>query len=82
MSSSDTDVLITLALLLLAFCLYFLPALIGRKRGVCGAGWLTFLNLFTGWTVLGWIVLLLWAVAGQTRAADAYYRRLAREGRA
>ena len=43
--------------------LYFLPAIIGRdKRDATG---IFLLNLFLGWTVIGWIVALVWACAAE-----------------
>jgi Superinfection immunity protein len=45
---------------LLFWCLlYFLPSIIGhRKRSFVG---ILMLNLFLGWTVIGWVVALVWA---------------------
>ncbi len=71
------DEAISIALIACAFFLYFVPAIIGSRRGVNGSGILALLNVLFGWTIIGWIALLIWAVAGQTRAADAYYRQLA-----
>lgn len=43
--------------------LYFLPAIIGRdKRDAAG---IFLLNLFLGWTVIGWVIALIWAVAAE-----------------
>ena len=43
--------------------LYFLPAIIGRdKRDVAG---IFLLNLFLGWTVIGWVLALIWAVTAE-----------------
>ncbi|MES2219395.1 MAG: superinfection immunity protein [Acidobacteriota bacterium] len=40
-------------------CLYFLPTIIGRrKRNVVA---IFVLNLFLGWSGLGWIVALIWS---------------------
>lgn len=45
--------------LLFFFLLYFLPAIIGRhKRDAAG---IFLLNLFLGWTVIGWVIALIWA---------------------
>ena len=44
----------------LSFALYLLPAIIGRNKRNAQA--IFVLNLFLGWTVLGWIVALVWAV--------------------
>jgi hypothetical protein len=39
--------------------LYFLPTIIGReKRDAAG---IILLNLFLGWTVIGWVIALVWA---------------------
>ena len=45
--------------LLLLLVLYFLPTIVGcRKRN---APAICVLNLLLGWTILGWIVALVWA---------------------
>ena len=62
------------ALLAVILALYFLPAIIGSNRGVNASGALFFVNLIVGWTVLGWIVCLIWAVNGATKAQDAFYK--------
>lgn len=42
--------------------LYFLPSLIAGGRHLDERTSITLLNLFLGWTFIGWIVALLWAV--------------------
>jgi len=76
-SNGDGAALVVTLLLMLAMgvLFYFLPAIIGSKRRVNNSGWLFVVNLLFGWSGLGWIVCLLWAVCGQTRAQDAYWRR-------
>lgn len=39
--------------------LYFLPSLVGSRKSNAGAIFL--LNLFLGWTFVGWVVALVWA---------------------
>jgi len=39
--------------------IYFLPAILGRNKR--HAGTIFLLNVFLGWTVVGWIVALVWA---------------------
>lgn len=52
--------MLTLAFLLLV---YFLPAVIGRhKRDAAG---IFLLNLFLGWTFIGWVIALVWACAAE-----------------
>ncbi len=41
--------------------LYFLPGLIAGKRKHKYSTLITILNIFIGWTVLGWLALLVWA---------------------
>lgn len=42
---------------------YFLPALIASQRRVKPATTIFLINLAFGWTVLGWLAALIWAVA-------------------
>ena len=58
-----------------AVVIYFLPALIGFKRGISSGGALFFVNLIFGWTFIGWLVCFLWAAIGATRAQDEFFRR-------
>jgi hypothetical protein len=58
-----------LTLLFLTF-LYFLPAIIGRdKRDAAG---IILLNLFLGWTVIGWVIALVWACTAEPYALVHY----------
>lgn len=50
--------MITLALITL---LYFLPTIVAGRRGHGVMGPLL-VNVFIGWTVIGWVALLLWAL--------------------
>lgn len=50
--------MITLAILTL---IYFLPTVIASQRGHSIGGILV-LNFFIGWTIVGWFVMLLWAL--------------------
>ena len=50
----------TTLLLVLAFiAAYFIPTLVGAKKRNVSA--IFVLNLFLGWTVVGWVVALVWA---------------------
>lgn len=54
-------------LLILIFVAYFAPALIASARGRDGTGMIAILNLLLGWTVIGWLVLLVIAFTGRTQ---------------
>jgi hypothetical protein len=45
---------------------YFLPTIIALLRRKPNAGGILLLNFFLGWTFIGWIVALVWAVSGDT----------------
>ena len=45
--------------LIATLLVYFLPAIAGHKKKNAQA--IFILNLFLGWTVLGWIIALIWA---------------------
>ena len=43
------------------FAIYFLPSIIGYKHR--NANSICLLNLFLGWTLIGWVVAIIWAVS-------------------
>lgn len=58
--------------------LYFAPTLIAlsRKRDNCGA--IFALNLFAGWTFIGWLVAMVWAATmdgSETAKRNAKYNK-------
>jgi hypothetical protein len=65
----------------IALTIYFLPASIGSKRHVSNPGALFFVNLFFGWTLVGWVVCLIWAVVGSTSEQDEYFRLMAQRAK-
>lgn len=44
------------------FILYFLPAIIAYSRSKRDAGAILVLNIFLGWTAIGWVIALVWAL--------------------
>jgi hypothetical protein len=56
--------------LLFFLLLYFLPALIARDKKDALAIFLV--NLLLGWTVIGWVLALLWACASDRPAGLRY----------
>jgi hypothetical protein len=59
------DFITALLMLALMFCAYFLPALISQKKQ--NASGILILNLFLGWTFIGWVVALVWAVSDKDK---------------
>ena len=61
--------------LLIIGALYFLPTICARNNGHHNEGAILVLNLLLGWTLVGWVVAMVWAcmklpVAPQTTAVD------------
>ena len=52
---------------LIGIGLYFLPtifAVVRRKRNILG---IVLLNVFAGWTFIGWIIALVWSLTGNNQ---------------
>jgi len=62
---------------ILLFCCiipYFLPTIIAFARKKDNAGGVFALNLFLGWTFIGWIASLIWALSSNNRpTVNNYY---------
>ena len=50
------------------FFMYFLPSIIALMRGKRNTLAIFLLNLFLGWSVIGWIVALVWAAKYEVAA--------------
>jgi T4 superinfection immunity protein len=57
---------VELLIVLVVLCLYFLPSSIAVTRKV-NPGGVIVVNLFLGWTFLGWIIALAWAFSGDPK---------------
>lgn len=55
--------------LLLSLFLYFLPAFLARNKSNFTA--ILLVNLFLGWTFIGWIVALIWALSSDPQRPAA-----------
>ena len=51
------------------FAMYFTPTVIGQARHVQNLGSIAVINLFLGWTVVGWVVALAMAARTVERPA-------------
>lgn len=55
--------LIILLPFLAIFCVaYFVPSIVAYVRSNRNSGAILALNIFLGWTVIGWVVALVWAL--------------------
>jgi hypothetical protein len=55
-------------LLSIAAVIYFLPMLIAYGRDRPDANWVAAINLFFGWTIVGWLAALIKACAHRPTA--------------
>ncbi len=53
--------------LLILLALYFMPTIIARNKE--GAVGIFLLNFFLGWTFVGYIIALIWALSARPKAA-------------
>ena len=61
-------------LMLIAFS-YFLPAFVAIGRGHKEFLGISIINIFLGWTLLGWVIALAWAFTSNTRPNDAHVKK-------
>ena len=58
--------IIALLMVIAAVFLYLLPWVVAAQRGREGHVFIGILNIFLGWTVLGWLALLVVAFTGES----------------
>lgn len=56
-------VVLLLLLLAIGLAFYFLPTMIAIFRNHHQSGAITVINLFFGWTFIGWVIALAWSVS-------------------
>ena len=52
---------LAIVFILIGIGVYFLPSFVARGRNKKNAGAILVLNLFLGWTLIGWVISLVWA---------------------
>ncbi len=53
--------------LVLLLALYFAPSIVATRRSCKATDGIVIVNLFLGWTFVGWVVALAWAASGETK---------------
>jgi hypothetical protein len=51
-----------------ALALYFLPTIIALVRHVRNALAIVLINIFAGWTFIGWVIALVWSLVDKRKA--------------
>src|SRR5271165_5243527 len=68
---SHDDMLAPARLLLfaIAVAIYLLPVALAWYRGCKATVWIALVNIFLGWSIVGWFAALGWAASGKAREA-------------
>ena len=57
------------AIFIIAALLYFVPSFVAFSRGHQNRAAILALNIFLGWTFIGWVVALVWSFTEVNKAA-------------
>lgn len=68
MDDDARSIMLLFALAALAFVVYFAPAITATRRRHPNTTAITMLNLTLGWTLVGWVAALVWALTNFERA--------------
>jgi hypothetical protein len=66
----DSTTVGAIVLVLVLFASYWFPTIIAIRARKPNVGAIAILNLFLGWTFIGWVIALIWAF--KVDAADVY----------
>jgi hypothetical protein len=55
-------IVLLVLLAIVAFVVHFLPIFVAWRRRVKNFWWIFLINFFFGWTLIGWVIALVWAV--------------------
>jgi hypothetical protein len=69
LARNDADLLgpVNFLLFLTLLAVYLLPSVLSAYRNCESALWIAVLNVFLGWTIVGWVAALGWASSGKIR---------------
>jgi hypothetical protein len=73
------DVIFAVAVFIGVLLIYFAPSIIASGRNAKSVAGIAILNIFLGWTFLGWLGALIWSVSGESEETDDGLTRNERE---
>lgn len=62
------DSILILIFVLMAIGCYFIPTIFAMNRNHRNRGSIMVLNLFFGWSFIGWVVALMWSMSGNVES--------------
>ncbi|MCL1096304.1 superinfection immunity protein [Shewanella kaireitica] len=65
------EVLLSILIIITSLCLYFIPAALASHREHNQKLAILMVNLFLGWTFLGWVAAFIWACTNNTLQSDS-----------
>ncbi len=65
-------VVLIVVICIVAFAIHFLPAIVAGSRHARNFWWILLLNFLLGWTFIGWVVALVWAITDEPDYARGY----------
>ena len=60
-SSNAGGAAVTIIFVIIGIGMYFIPTIVAKVRGVSNLGSVAVINVFLGWTFVGWIIALAMA---------------------
>jgi hypothetical protein len=60
-------ILVLILIAIVAFFVHFLPTFVAGSRRVENFWWIFAINFFFGWTLIGWVIALVWALQDRPR---------------
>lgn len=68
--TEETSPVAAFIMLIAAFVIYFLPTFVAAKRGHPNGTSIFLLDLFLGWTFIGWLAALIWSASAIRKPAE------------
>jgi hypothetical protein len=60
-------ILVIILIAVVAFVIHFLPVFVAGSRHAKNFWWIFLINFFFGWTLIGWVIALVWALQDEPR---------------
>jgi hypothetical protein len=64
-----SEIMVYTLVAVLVVGLYLLPSFVAANRKCKAGAGIAVINIFLGWTFIGWVVALAWASCGEVKAA-------------